>query len=230
VLKLDDFVYIPKKKIYFALYTFIEYIFLVLIIYFNIKNRRFKAYVIFLSIAFILFQVGYFITSWQHEKVINKKIENARAQIDNLKLQAGYKIGEANIAEPLNAKIKDQEKIIDELKKSRKPLDTIPIGLETIFILVFAFYFFYEQLKESVTPIYDQYFFWIAIGIIVYLCGSFFMYILGNDIPRKQLEEYWFITWIFDTVKNLFFVMAAFVFLKQSRSVRKTVLPNLDFN
>ena len=230
VLFLDDL--IPKKKLYFALYTFIEYIFFVLIIYFNIKNRRFKTYAIFLSIAFIVFQIGYFVITTQQENVVDEKIQNARAQIANLKTQAGqaqYKTDQAKVNETLNVKVQEQEKIIADLKKSKKSIDTFPIGFETILVLVFTFYFFYEQLKESVTPIYDQFFFWIAIGIIVYLCGSFFMYILGNDIPRKQLEEYWFITFIFESIKNLFFVMAGVVFLKRSKSVRKTVLPNLDF-
>jgi len=97
--------------------------------------------------------------------------------------------------------------------------------------MVFCFYFFYEQLKEAVTPIYDHFFFWIAIGLTIYLAGSFFMYIMGNDMSKEELEEYWFITYVFDTIKNLFFVISAFVFLKQTKSVvRKAVLPNLDFN
>jgi hypothetical protein len=114
-----------------------------------------------------------------------------------------------------------------------KGLDTIPIGIQTILILIFSFYFFYEQLKESVTPIYDHFFFWITIGLIIYLAGSFFMYILAEDlnkINRKQLLEYWFITYVVDIIKNFFFFISALVFLKQSKSVvRKTVLPNLDF-
>src|SRR6185369_13387966 len=231
VLFLDDL--FPKNRLYFALYTFIEYIFFVLIINSNIKNKRFRVYVIILSIAFILFQIGYFITESHKENITNEKIQKAKTEIANLKLQTGQignNISQPKINEALTLKIQEQEKIITDLKKTKKSIDTFPIGFETILILVFTFYFFYEQLKESVTPIYDQFFFWIAIGIIIYLCGSFFMYILGNDIPRKQLEEYWFITFIFETVKNLFFVASGLVFLKQSKSLaRKTVLPNLDF-
>ena len=169
-----------KKKVYYALYTFLEYVleyvFFALIIYLNIRNKKYKRIIIILSFGFIAFQLFYFFTT-----------------------------------------------------VTKRSLDTIPVGIESILTLTFSFYFFYEQLKESVTPIYDHYFFWIAIGMLIYLCGSFFMYILGNDIPRKQLEEFWFITYIFDTVKNFFFVTSGLVFLKQSRTVHKTVLPNLDF-
>jgi hypothetical protein len=175
VLKFDE--KIEKRQLYFALYTFVEYILFALIFYFNIKSLKFRKVILLLSLFFIAFQILYFITV-----------------------------------------------------KTKKGIDTIPISVETILMFIFSFYFFYEQLKESTTPIYEHYFFWIAIGVVIYLSGSFFMYILGNDLPRKQLVQYWFINYIFDTIKNLFFVISGLVYLKHSKSVStKTALPNLDF-
>ncbi len=124
VLALDNWGYIPRTKLYYGLYTVVEYLFFLSIIFSNIKSRKFKIIAFFLSIGFFIFQAIYY---------FNK----------------------------------------------RKTLDTIPIGIETILIIIFSFYFFYEQLKESVTPIYDQFFFWIAIGISC-LCTFF----------RPQHQEY----------------------------------------
>jgi Co/Zn/Cd efflux system component len=115
--------------------------------------------------------------------------------------------------------------------KTLNPIDAIPIGVESILILVFSFYFFFEQLKRVTTPIYENYFFWMVIGLIFYLAGSFFIYILSSTITNKELRNYWFLTYIFDIVKNIFFVFATIIFLRQSNSLtKKSVLPNLDFN
>jgi len=114
--------------------------------------------------------------------------------------------------------------------KNKKPIDAIPIGIEAILLIIFCFYFFYEQLKKTVSPIYDNFFFWIVLGLIIYLSGSFFIYLLSNTISSKELRSYWNITYIVDILKNVFFVASGLVFLKQSKSAtRKPVLPNLDF-
>src|SRR5206468_5338038 len=51
-----------------------------------------------------------------------------------------------------------------------KHLDSIPIGIETILILTYIIYFFYEFSKDIRTfYIYNHYCFWIAVGILIYL-------------------------------------------------------------
>jgi hypothetical protein len=179
VLVLDPI--IPQGKIftklYYALWTLIEYVFFALIISQNIQNKRFKNLILVLSLVFISFQAFYFFG------------------VQNVKL-----------------------------------VDTIPMGIESILIFIFCFYFFYEQLRDVSTPIYTNFFFWVALGLILYLSGSFFIYILSN-VDRQMIRKYWFITYILDTVKNVFFVTSGLVFLKQTKyTSTKTVLPNLDFN
>ena len=164
-------------KIYYSAYTFIEYLFFLLIIWQNISSKNFKVLMLILSLAFFGFQIFYFLS---------------------------YKI--------------------------RKPIDAIPIAIESILIIIFCFYFFHEQLKNLTTlAIYNNYFFWTAIGLVLYLAGSFFIYILSNNLGQ-DFSKYWFISYIFDTIKNIFFAISAIIFLRHKNSTSRTrVISNLDY-
>ena len=65
-------------------------------------------------------------------------------------------------------------------------LDSIPIGIETILILIYSFFLFYEFSKKTDGGyIYNHYCFWLTIGILIYLGGSFFFYILFNNLSQS---------------------------------------------
>lgn len=53
-------------------------------------------------------------------------------------------------------------------------IDSTPIGIESILIFIYSFFYFYEQMKDTSTLfIYNKYHFWIVIGYLIYLSGSF---------------------------------------------------------
>jgi hypothetical protein len=115
---------------------------------------------------------------------------------------------------------------------SHKRLDSIPIGIETILLFIYIFYFFYEfskQIKD--TFIYNHYTFWIAVGILIYLGGSFFFFILVNDLDKNQRDNFGTITYVAEIIKNLLFAFAIFVYKKfpsnQTHKLPKNI-PNLD--
>ena len=115
-----------------------------------------------------------------------------------------------------------------------KMLDSVPIGVETIMILVYIFYFLYEQLKTNSTlPVYSNYSFWFIIGIMIYLSGTFFFYIMINNMTEIHLRPYWFLTYVFDIAKNIFFSVGLLVYLynpkKETTAVPRNV-PYLDLN
>lgn len=114
----------------------------------------------------------------------------------------------------------------------RRQLDSVPIGVETIFIFIFVSLFFSEQLKEiDENPIYTNYFFWIAVGLVFYLGGSFFVYILANNLSREELERYWYWTWIAEIIKNVLITFALILYTKSkkdSRSQQSRPIPYLD--
>jgi len=111
-------------------------------------------------------------------------------------------------------------------------LDSIPIGIETLLLLSYIFIFFYEQFKNQKTVyIYNHHCFWLSVGILIYLGGSFFFNILANHIDKKQLNDYWQLTLIGEILKNVFFIVAILIFFnnsaKENRN-RDMAIPFLD--
>jgi hypothetical protein len=111
-------------------------------------------------------------------------------------------------------------------------LDSIPIGIETILLFIYIFYFFYEFSKYiEDTFIYNHYTFWIAVGIMIYLGGSFFFYILINSLTLSEIEKFGNMTFVAEIIKNLLFAFSIFIYKKypvnkvQNHSKN---IPNLD--
>jgi len=110
-------------------------------------------------------------------------------------------------------------------------LDTLPIGVETILVFIYIFYFFFEQFKSTKNQLlYSNYVFWIVIGIMIYLGGTFFFNILANHLNNEQIVDYWYFSFLADILKNIFFSVGLFVFSQQpkSKKMANTSLPYLD--
>lgn len=89
-------------------------------------------------------------------------------------------------------------------------IDSIPIGIESVLMILFSFYFLYDQVNNiQNTFIYNNYIFWIVLGIMIYLSGSFFIYLYASQ--SKEAINYWFVTDIFMAIKDLFFAIAILI-------------------
>ena len=87
-----------------------------------------------------------------------------------------------------------------------KRIDSFPIGIESILLLIFSSYFFYEEINNpNVLFIYNDYKFWVTTGIMIYISGSFFIYIFANQIPKNEIDLYWSFTYIFLGIMNILF-------------------------
>lgn len=96
--------------------------------------------------------------------------------------------------------------------------DSIPIGVETILVLIFSIYFLFEEINNpNIIFLYNNYRFWIIVGFMIYLAGSFFIYILANFLSRPQLLFYWQFIDVFLILKNIFFTIGILVFALQSK-------------
>ncbi|HEY9363855.1 MAG TPA: hypothetical protein VIQ00_11370, partial [Chitinophagaceae bacterium] len=157
-----------------------EYGLFALFIWLNIKSTAFKKTILFTSLLFCLFIIGYSVTV------------------------------------PI------------------KTIDTIPIGIETILILIFSFYFLYERMNEpSILLVYNDFRFWVVLGMVLYLAGSFFIYILSDQMQREKFDQLQIFTYIFYTLKNLFFALGIFVHSKEEpkpANNTKNEIPYLDIN
>lgn len=117
---------------------------------------------------------------------------------------------------------------------SFKRLDSVAVGVETILLFIYIFYFFYEFSKQiKNTFIYNHYTFWIAVGIMIYLGGSFFFYILINSLTPDEVDKFGIMAYIAEVIKNLLFAFAIFMYIKHpSNNIHKLPknIPNLDMN
>ncbi len=113
-------------------------------------------------------------------------------------------------------------------------LDSIPVGIETILIFIYISFFFYESLKSSTDQhIYTNPFFWITIGMLIYLGSTFFFNILLNYIDPSEVDKYWFLTYIADIIKNLFFCVALIIYIlnpHREKSLQGSSVPYLDLD
>lgn len=109
--------------------------------------------------------------------------------------------------------------------KDEKLIDSVPIGVETIIIMVFSFYFLYERTNDTTTLyIYSIPPFWIVIGMVLYLAGSFFIYLFASSLNKEEVLKYWSLTNFFGFIKNVLFMIGIIVNSKPPKT-----LPHSDF-
>ena len=113
-------------------------------------------------------------------------------------------------------------------------LDSISIGIETILVFIYIFYFFYEFSKNTKDIfIYNHYGFWLAVGIMIYLGGSFFFYILINSLDENEIDKFGIMTYVAEIIKNLLFVFSIYMYKKHplnKTGIHSKKIPNLDMN
>jgi hypothetical protein len=112
-----------------------------------------------------------------------------------------------------------------------KRIDTLPIGFETILLLSFSFYFFYELMNDpKIVFVYYDYRFWIVLGFVTYLAGSFFIYIFAEQLSKPEFREYYHYVYLFYALKNILFSIGILLAARQPRNKIHHPVPHLDLN
>ena len=166
------------KKYRQAFYTLVEYSFFTYLLYVNIRNQRFRKFIVIASVLFLFFEMYYVsVTSLQR-------------------------------------------------------IDSIPVGIETILVFIYIFFFFFDFSKQMKNIfIYNHYCFWLSVGILIYLGGSFFYYILANHFDQAEADRFVEMTWITEIIKNFLFAVSIFMYKKHPvNNINKLTkdIPNLD--
>ena len=105
------------------------------------------------------------------------------------------------------------------LASEKTPIDSIQIGIEAIIVLTFSYYYLYERMNDTNTLfIYNTYTFWVVIGMVLYLSGSFFIYLFTNFLSDAEIKKYWIITNIFSILKSILFTVAILIHAKPTRN------------
>lgn len=93
-----------------------------------------------------------------------------------------------------------------------KSFDSIQTAIECILIITFCLVYFYEQLvSPEVEFIYNSYKFWIIIALLLYLAGTFFIFVFAADMPQKERDSYWPILYVCGIVRNILFAIAVYL-------------------
>jgi hypothetical protein len=56
---------------------------------------------------------------------------------------------------------------------------------------------------------------------MIYLAGSFFIYVLANQVDRETLNNYWFLTNALYVLKNILFAVGIFTFINNRKLHRQ---------
>lgn len=65
-------------------------------------------------------------------------------------------------------------------------------------------------------------------GIMIYLCGSFFFYIMIGSLSKEEALTFGKITYVSEIIKNILFAASMFVFVQSDRKkeVIKEIKPS----
>ncbi len=110
-------------------------------------------------------------------------------------------------------------------------LDSITIGIESITIIIFAIYFLYTNLKDSINfSVYSTFDFWIVITLLIYFAGTFFIYLLveSNKENMEFRKVYIILNSSFNIVKNI--LLAVAMCMKIRPPGIESPKPNIDLD
>ncbi len=83
--------------------------------------------------------------------------------------------------------------------------------------------FYFEQIKNPVNLfIYSTPNFWVVTSILIYLSGTFFIFLYSMNLSEKELVDYWAINYFFNILKNLLFGVAVYL---QARGTKEEEIP-----
>jgi hypothetical protein len=108
-------------------------------------------------------------------------------------------------------------------------------GVENVLIISMCIYYFFDQLKQSGTfAIYSTINFWIIISFLIYLAGTFFLYIYSESMINDKafIKQYIIINSGFGILKNILLSIA--MLMKPDKPHIPTTFPedrlNADWN
>lgn len=191
-----------RKTILFFLYGTIFFLLNFFLYIFNTSNDLRKLY----SSSYTFLEYLFF--TW----VLWKEIRNQKFRISMLILSALFSVFQA----------------FYYFNSSLNHIDSVPVGIETILMLVYILFYFFQYFKETDSRyIYNEPCFWLAFGILIYLGGSFFFNILAGHLSEEEMRKYWYITYIAEVIKNILFVIAMIIYAKPKETTEKS-MPYLE--
>ena len=98
-------------------------------------------------------------------------------------------------------------------------------GLQSVLILIMCIYYFFEQLKNPNSfLIYDNFDFWVIISFLIYVAGTFFLYVIATNVvvSKEFKKEYVIINFSFNLLKNILLSVA--MLMREEKSIANKFL------
>ena len=109
------------------------------------------------------------------------------------------------------------------------------VGVESVLIITMCIYYFFDQLKQSNTLlIYSSINFWVIISFLIYISGTFFLFIYADSLinDKSFIKQYIIINSGFSILKNILLGIA--MLMKPQQNNNQSIFPedrlNADWN
>ena len=92
-----------------------------------------------------------------------------------------------------------------------KTLNPITASVQSVLIISMCFFYFFDQLRQTNSIlIYSSVNFWIVISFLIYVAGTFFLFILADNMIRDKsfFAQYVIINASFNILKNILLSVA----------------------
>jgi hypothetical protein len=101
--------------------------------------------------------------------------------------------------------------------------NSISAALEALIIISFCIFFLFEQIsKPNSIFLYNEKAFWVVCGLLIYMAGTFFLFLQSASFSNEELVKYWIISQIGNIIKNLLFAVAFYI--KPNKNTRDDFL------
>ena len=92
------------------------------------------------------------------------------------------------------------------IRADKKSFDSFSASLESVVVIIFCLIYFFGQISKPQTYfIYTVPYFWIVLGILIYMSSTLFLFILAGSLSQQELQKYWVITTISNIISNIIF-------------------------
>jgi hypothetical protein len=100
-----------------------------------------------------------------------------------------------------------------------KVFDSLQTAMGAIILIAFCIAYLYEQInKPQLTFIYASPQFWMVMAILIFLAGTFFLFVFAANLPKEEARQYWIINHISNILKNILFSVAIVVYGKPPKT------------
>lgn len=108
--------------------------------------------------------------------------------------------------------------------------DSLQTSIGAIVLIAFCIAYLFEQVnKPQLSFIYSKPQFWMVVAILIFLAGTFFLFVFTAALPQAESDKYWVINHISNVLKNILFLIAILIYVKTPNSPQVLKTDEYDY-